>query len=287
VAELWDKYLRKKQTCEEPAEEYGCSAKTIRRRPDEYSVQFNTAYPKQANVVIDTNYFGRNFGVMCFKDSISKTMLYKQYVKHETNELYRKGIEIIRSKDIEIQSIICDGRKGLFDLFGDIPVQMCQYHQQEIIRRYLTRNPKLEAGKELLLLSKQLSKLSENEFITHFIAWENKWESFLKERTVDEQTGKSHYTHKKLRSAWLSIKRNLPYLFVFERYKELSIPNTTNDLEGSFGALKKRLNNHNGLTLERKKKFIDGFFKPEFGIRISKKNIKNRVRIKFFHYLYS
>jgi hypothetical protein len=44
----------------------------------------------------------------------------------------------------------------------------------------------------------------------------------------------------------------LPYLFVFERFKELNIPNTTNDWEGSFAALKKWLNNHNGLTLERK-----------------------------------
>ncbi|MDR1348645.1 MAG: transposase, partial [Prevotellaceae bacterium] len=66
---------------------------------------------------------------------------------------------------------------------------------------------------------------------------------------------------KKLRSARRSIKNNLPYLFVFENFNELNIPNTTNDLEGSFGALKKRLNNHNGLTLERKKKFIDGFLK--------------------------
>jgi hypothetical protein len=261
IAELWDRYLRKKQTYQELAEEYQCSSKTIQRRLDEYSVRFNNDFPTVSNVVIDTTYFGRNFGVMCFKDSISKTMLYKQYVKYETNALYGHGIDVIRSKGIEIQSIICDGRKGLFTLFGAIPVQMCQFHQQEIMRRYLTRNPKLEAGKELLLLSKKLTKMSEIEFVTHFTEWESKWDSFLKERSFDEQTGKSHFTHKKLRSASLSIRRNLPYLFVFERYKEFDIPNTTADLEGSFGVLKKRLNNHNGLTLERKKKFIDGFFK--------------------------
>ncbi|GHT00568.1 hypothetical protein FACS189421_12730 [Bacteroidia bacterium] len=260
-AELWDKYLRKKQTYQELAEEYGCSAKTIQRRLDEYSVQLNERFPTVANVVMDTTYFGRNFGVMCFKDSISKTLLYKQYVRFETNTLYFNGIQTIRSKGIEIQSIICDGRKGLFGLFGDVPVQMCQYHQQAIIRRYLTRNPKLQAGKELLELSKKLSKLSEKQFIMLFEEWENRWLSFAKERTKNEATGKTHYTHKKLHSAWRSIKNNLPYLFVFEHYKEFNMPNTTNDLEGSFSALKKRLNNHNGLTVERKKKFIDGFFK--------------------------
>jgi hypothetical protein len=126
--------------------------------------------------------------------------------------------------------------------------------------RNLTRNPKLQAGKELYLLVKNITKISENEFVTAFKEWEIKWNNFLNERSKNDVTGKTHFTHKKLRSAWRSIKNNLPYLFVFERYKELNIPNTTNDLEGSFGVLKKRLNNHNGLTLERKKKFIDGFF---------------------------
>jgi hypothetical protein len=261
LPELWDKYLRKKQTYQELAIAYGCSSKTIQRRLDAYSVRFNCDFPRVANVVMDTTYFGRHFGVMCFKDSITKTMLYKQYVRYESNELYRIGVAEIQSKGIKIQSITCDGRKGLFQMFGDVPVQMCQYHQQAIIRRYLTCNPKLQAGKELLDISKQLSKLTAKHFVTSFEAWENKWNDFLKERTKEESTGKTHYTHKKLRSAWLSIRRNLPHLFVFEQYKDFNIPNTTNDLEGSFAALKKRLNNHNGLTLERKKKFIDGFFK--------------------------
>jgi hypothetical protein len=80
-------------------------------------------------------------------------------------------------------------------LFGDVPVQMCHYHQQEIIRRYLTRNPKLKAGKELLFVSKQLSKLTEKEFVPLFIDWENRWKDFLSERTKDDKTGKTHYTH--------------------------------------------------------------------------------------------
>ena len=56
-------------------------------------------------------------------------------------------------------------------------------------------------------------------------------------------------------------KRNLPYLFIFEDYEELMIPNTTNALDGQFADLKNKLRNHNGLSRERKIKFIDGFFK--------------------------
>jgi hypothetical protein len=64
-----------------------------------------------------------------------------------------------------------------------------------------------------------------------------------------------------LRSAFLSLKRHLPYLFVFEEYKELMMPNTTNALDGQFANLKNKLRNHNGLSKERKMKFIAGFLK--------------------------
>ena len=42
---------------------------------------------------------------------------------------------------------------------------------------------------------------------------------------------------------------------------QLNIPNTTNAIDGMFADLKNKLRNHNGLTEQRKKKFIDEFFK--------------------------
>ena len=41
----------------------------------------------------------------------------------------------------------------------------------------------------------------------------------------------------------------------------LSMPNTTNAIDGQFSDLKNKLRNHNGLSEARKKKFIDEFFK--------------------------
>ncbi len=85
-----------------------------------------------------------------FKDSLTGQILCKQYVDQETNKLYLSGIEEIGRRGIEIHAIICDGRKGLFQLFGsDLPVQMCQFHQVAIVRRYLTKNPKMQASIEL------------------------------------------------------------------------------------------------------------------------------------------
>ena len=58
-----------------------------------------------------------------------------------------------------------------------------------------------------------------------------------------------------------SLVTNLPHLFVFEEWRELDIPNTTNFLDGLFADLKNKLHNHNGLSTSRKKKLIDEFFK--------------------------
>jgi hypothetical protein len=254
-------YAEGKQTYEQLAVKYDCSTKTIQRKIDSVIIKQKKSFEFLANVLIDTTYFGRTFGVMVFKNSLSKEVLLKYYVKVETNKQYYAGIEEIARRGIRIQSIICDGRKGLFQMFGAIPVQMCQFHQTQIITRYLTRNPKLEASKELRMLSLRITKMTKMEFISEFDKWYEKWESFLKERSISTTTGKSFYTHKTLRSACFSLKRNMPWLFTFEEFPELMIPNTTNALDGLFSDLKNKLRTHNGLSIERKKKFIDGFFK--------------------------
>jgi hypothetical protein len=210
---------------------------------------------------MDTTYFGRELGVMVFKDSITGSILYKQYVSQETNILYLKGIKEITRRGIKIQSIICDGRKGLFQLFeNDFPIQMCNFHQVAIVRRYLTKRPKMQASKELWEHTLLLKHTDKESFEGGLDLWYVKWESFLNERKVDEK-GKKRFIHKKLRSAYRSLKTNLPWLFTWYDNMELKIPNTTNAIDGHFADLKNKLRNHNGLSIKRKKKFIDEFFK--------------------------
>ena len=214
-----------------------------------------------ANVLLDTTYFGRGFGVMIFKNSLDGVVLYKQYVRYETNALYLSGVSEISRRGIDIQAIVCDGRQGLFGLFGNIPVQMCQFHQIQIVLRYLTRKPKTQAAIELKKVTLKLTKQTKIEFVNSLNHWHLCWSDYLNERSKSPSTGKTYYTHKRLRSAYLSLKKHLPHLFVFEDYPALKIPNTTNALDGQFADLKNKLRNHNGLSKLRKMKFIDGFFK--------------------------
>ncbi|MDR0833129.1 MAG: hypothetical protein LBN93_02945, partial [Candidatus Symbiothrix sp.] len=126
--EIWHLYSSGKQTYAELAAQFGCSTKTVQRKIDSVQIVKNKTFMPRSNVVMDTTYFGRSFGVMAFKDSLSSTMLLLDFVKHETLLLYESGIQEINRRGIEIQSIICDGKKRIFTLFPDIPMQMCQFH---------------------------------------------------------------------------------------------------------------------------------------------------------------
>lgn len=210
---------------------------------------------------MDTTYFGRSFGLMLFKDAYTKENLLKYYVKSETNAFYKMGIEQLLRQGFDIKAIVCDGRKGLIQSFKNIPVQMCQFHQVAIIRRYITKNPKLPAAIELKELVSLLKQTDKESFEGGLMQWHDKWEPFLNERTINMETGKSFYTHKRLRSAYRSLKTNIPWLFTWYDHIELNIPNTTNAIDGHFSDLKNKLRNHNGLSISRKKKFINGFLK--------------------------
>jgi hypothetical protein len=240
---------------------HNCSVKTIQRRIDQHKVYFDKPKYRPVIVLMDTTYWGRKFGVMLFKDNITKENLLKYYVQYETNSVYIQGIKELKKKGFTILAIVCDGRKGLIQSFGNTPVQMCQFHQSAIIRRYLTKKPKLKASQELMETLDLMTITDKESFVGALSLWFEKWEAFLKERTTNPVTNKSRYTHKRLRSAYNSLKNNLPWLFTWYDNIELNIPNTTNAIDGHFSDLKNKLRNHNGLSLERKKKFINEFLK--------------------------
>ena len=257
---IWEQYIEGKQTYAQLATHYGCSIRTIQRKIDQASVERQTEFPAEVNLLMDTTYFGRSFGVMVFKDSRSGKVLFKRYVKTETNALYMQGIQEITRRGIKISSIICDGRRGLMSLVSEIPVQICQFHQVAIVRRYLTKRPKMQASKELWEHTLLLKATDKESFVGGLNEWFSKWQIFLNEQRIDDK-GKKRYVHKRLRSAYRSLKTNTPWLFTWYDNLDLMIPNTTNSIDGHFSDLKNKLRNHNGLSTKRKMRFIDEFFK--------------------------
>ena len=150
-------------------------------------------------------------------------------------------------------------------MFPEIPAQLCQFHQVKTVSRYLTRNPKTAAGKALWRLTLTLKDSGKTAFQGALQAWFEQREGFLNERTANEESGSSHYTHKTLRIAYLSLKRNLDYLFTFEAHPELGMRNTTNLLDGRFADLKRKLGCHHGMKRKNKIRFIKDYFSDNRG----------------------
>ena len=254
---LWYEYAYCNQTVKSLSQKNGISGRSIRKLLDDYDFVLPELTVENCVVVMDTCYFRRGFGVMVFRDYLSRRNIFWKFLNYETLSEYRSGIDYIKSQGVHISGIVCDGKRGLFTAFEYIPMQMCQFHQVAIITRYITRNPKLQAGIELKTITHTITKSSRADFNDMLNEWHNKWESFLMEKTYNEETGKWHYTHKRLRSAYRSLKTNMPYLFTCLEYPDLDIPNTTNSLEGFFSNLKTKLRVHSGIKEWRKKKIIN------------------------------
>jgi len=212
---------------------------------------------KPVVVVADTTFFRRSLVICVFRSPQLKRNLYWEEIPAETIEAYRLGRARLEELGFRLLAIVLDGKPGIREVFADIPVQMCHFHQKLIITRYITTRPKLEAGQELQTLTRSLCHSNEEDFARRLDEWHAKWKFFLNERTTDPETGRRHYTHKRLRAAYRSLKTNLPYLFTYQKFPELNIPNTTNSLEGTFSQLKNLTTVHRGLKISLKRKLID------------------------------
>jgi hypothetical protein len=212
--------------------------------------------PQPIVVVADATFFSRSDGMLIFREPNLKRNLIWKEIHVETAGQYEQLKLEIESEGFTIKAVILDGRPGIRDVFRGIPAQMCQFHQVAIIRRYLTSRPKLEAAQELMTIARQLTKSDEEYFSGLLTAWNNKWQEFLKEKTINPFTGQWFYTHKRLRAAGRSLKNNLPYLFTYQKYPNLNIPNTTNSLDGYISALKNFLNVHRGQGRSSRNKII-------------------------------
>ena len=256
---LWGAYVGGKQTLRQLAGAAKRSHVWIRTHLDQIEVSLPDITPQKTVLIADTTFWGRSYGVCVFFSKELKRAIWWHEVESERMAHYHYGRKILEAKGWQFSAVVVDGRRGFLAVFKGIPIQVCQFHQIKQVTKYLTRRPKTEAGQELRELVLTLTKTDEKTFTDALNAWHAKWSDFIEEKTTFEfVTGKKKwfYSHGRVRSAYRSLKTNLPYLFTYQKYPELNIPNTTNDLDGSFSALKKKLSVHHGLRRDRRFKVI-------------------------------
>jgi len=211
-------------------------------------------FTKTINLQIDATFFGREYGFLVFHDC--QKVIYFKEIKTESIKHFREGIIALKAANYRIASVTIDGRRGYINnirkLLGNIPIQMCLFHQKAIIRRYITDRPRSQCGKDLKELMHLLCKPKEQqEFIYQFYLLKEKYRYVLLQRNEF-----GSYKHNAIRAAFKSIETNLLYLFTYTDIKNSNIPPTINHLEGLFGHLKERIKIHRGLDKNRKKKAV-------------------------------
>ncbi len=214
-------------------------------------------------LVCDATFYGKRkdkLGTLVFKDIIETEVLIWKHIENETVADYKQLLQTLLDLGYTIQAIIIDGRRGLYKAFEDFPVQMCHFHQRKTINRYLTRNPRLDASKDLQKIMYGLTKTILKHFTEKLVEWHTKYQSFLEEKSISSVTGKEQFTHPRIRSAYKSLLTNLPYLFTYKNEKDIVIHNTTNALDGGvFSPMKKLIKIHNGFTKNLKLKMVDDY----------------------------
>lgn len=263
VKKLWNAYTQGKQTLSELGRAYGRSHVWVRSRLDAHEVSIPRITPVRTVIVADTTFWGRAYGVCVFRAWTIRKNIWWHEVQSEKVAHYHYARKILEDRGWEFSAAVVDGRRGLVSVFKDMPVQICQFHQIQTVTKYLTRRPKTDAGKALRTLALILTTTDERTFTDALTAYEERWKSFLNEKTLVLGLTRPQYTHKNVRSAFSSLKRNLPYLFTYLRYPELNIPNTTNSIDGSFASVKKKTGAHHGLRRERRYKVISELLKGE------------------------
>lgn len=259
-------YIEGKQTKAQLAVRYGVSPKTIER--DLKGMRYVQKISRHRHVVIqmDTTYWGRRFGLMVIKDSLRKKILWRKYVSYETVAGYTEGVRWLRDNGFRIYGIVVDGMRGLMQALRHYPVQMCQFHQMMIVRRYLADEPELEASRDLLELVCSITEMDKESFVGSFNELYGKHKAVLDERVRDNRIKRKTppYMRPRLRGAYLSVKRNMPWLWTFYDYKDRVIPNTNNGLEGIFSDIKSKVRVHSGIRKENRKKLIDEYISRHY-----------------------
>ena len=221
---------------------------------------------KDVTILMDTTYWGRNFGLMVIKDALRNKILWHKYVRYESIRDYMEGVDWLKFHGFKRYGAVIDGIRGLSNALYPIPTQMCQFHQILITRRYLTQDPDVVASKELLNLVKDITKMDKESFTGAFDEWYERNKDVLNERVLDKRIKRKTppYMRPRLRSAYLSLKRNMPLLWTFYDHPETGLPNTNNALEGVFSDIKSKVRVHRGISKNNRRRLLDEYIKRHY-----------------------
>jgi len=185
--DIWRMYQQGKQTVSELAASLNMSVSTVRRRLRGVSMEWiQPDLSGEGFVHIDATYWGRNSGILLAIYSQTSAVLYLAHIRHERVSDYVDAVKSIERRGYRIKCIVIDGIQSLFAQLSGYRIQMCQFHMRQIVKRYLTLNPKLLAARALKDLMSRLTVMGKEDFETAYAMWKEEWANTLNKRVSGE-----------------------------------------------------------------------------------------------------
>jgi hypothetical protein len=174
---IFYEYIYQRQTLKGLASKYNKSSKWIQEQIRSYEPDEKHHNPRPIILVCDATFYGKRkdkLGTLVFKDVLTNDILMWKHIQTEKQSDYFYLKDQLLELGYTILSATVDGKRGLFKVFKEYPTQMCIFHQIRIVQRYITLNPRLDAGKDLKKIVSKLKYTNEplaNSNITNSLVY--------------------------------------------------------------------------------------------------------------------
>ena len=259
------KWFLGKQTIGDIASVSGYSERQLRRWFEEYLddvPEWRIQRHKSMHLLVDGTWLDHNTCLVVYRDYDSKSTLYYRFSTDEIEYEIIKDLQAFKRLRFWVSSFTTDGGddiiKAIKYCYPHTTRQRCIVHIERECLTWLTQHPKSSAGILLRRLACQISEIKTNNdklyWMKQLSKWHEDYEEFIKQKTVNKETGEMTYTHDNVRKSYIHIHRALPNMFKY--IDEPDVPNNTNGLESFFGHLKDNLRVHRGMSVEHRNNFV-------------------------------
>lgn len=192
------------------------------------------------------------------------------WARHETTAAYQQLLEPLQPPLM----VVLDGGRGAYSAikrtWPTTHIQRCLVHAQRVVRRYVTSQPRTDAGKAIYKLALDLTRVrtigQAAQWTAHLQQFNTVYRSWMDEKTLSITTGKREYTHLSVRKAYNSLTHlsRQQWLFTFLQPPDTPTTSgfewvsTTNHLEGAINSQLKLLTRlHRGRAGERQRRMLE------------------------------
>jgi hypothetical protein len=259
------KWIMERQVYSHLVRDSGMSQSSLQRLFKFYlkSPPKNTVESKgHVHLLIDGTYFENGLCLILYYDyDIQYVQLFRETNQEKFREI-KEDLLNLKKLGTQVYSVTCDGHKAILKavvkIFPNAIVQRCVVHVRRQIKSYLGAKPQLDQAKELLYYNRQITRIytleQAQQWLVEIYHWYKEYEVFIHQKSFNQKTGRTWYTHKHLHKAATHLINAIPHLFSY--LNDEQIPKSTNQIEGYFSHLKEKLTLHRGLRFEAKKSFI-------------------------------